>query len=70
MGNAISLYIIVHCAGMVFVLFFSMARESLLSGMFSRIHPKFYTPYLSSIIIGIVVSLVAFSYDDIVCPKV
>lgn len=40
-------------------IFFSMARDGLLPGLFSRIHPRFRTPYLSSIIVGIVVALVA-----------
>jgi APA family basic amino acid/polyamine antiporter len=40
-------------------IFFSMARDGLLPGFFSRIHPKFRTPYLSTILVGIVVALVA-----------
>jgi APA family basic amino acid/polyamine antiporter len=40
-------------------IFFSMARDGLLPGFFSRVHPKFRTPYLSTILVGIVVALVA-----------
>ena len=48
-------------------IFFSMARDRLLPPIFSRVHPKFRTPYLSSIIVGIVVALVAgFTPIDVV----
>lgn len=40
-------------------IFFSMARDRLLPGLFSHIHPRFRTPYLSSLIVGIVVAAVA-----------
>jgi len=40
-------------------IFFSMSRDGLLPGLFSRVHPRFRTPYLSSLIVGIVVALVA-----------
>ena len=40
-------------------IFFSMARDGLLPGLFSHIHHRFRTPYLSSLLIGIVVALVA-----------
>jgi len=40
-------------------IFFSMARDGLLPGFFSRIHRRFRTPYLSSLLVGIVVALVA-----------
>ena len=36
-----------------------MSRDGLLPRFFSRIHPKFRTPYLSSMLVGIVVALVA-----------
>ncbi len=39
--------------------FFAMSRDGLLPGAFSRIHPKFKTPYISSALIGIVVAFVA-----------
>jgi APA family basic amino acid/polyamine antiporter len=40
-------------------IFFSMARDQLLPGFFSRIHPRFRTPYLSSMLVGIIVAAVA-----------
>jgi basic amino acid/polyamine antiporter, APA family len=40
-------------------IFFSMARDGLLPGFFSRIHPRFRTPYLSSLLVGIFVAAVA-----------
>lgn len=40
-------------------IFFSMARDGLLPRVFSQVHPRFRTPYLSSIIIGVVVALIA-----------
>jgi basic amino acid/polyamine antiporter, APA family len=39
--------------------FFAMSRDGLLPAIFSRVHPRFRTPYLSSAIIGVVVALVA-----------
>jgi APA family basic amino acid/polyamine antiporter len=39
--------------------FFSMARDGLLPGVFARVHPRFSTPYLSSALIGVVVAVVA-----------
>jgi basic amino acid/polyamine antiporter, APA family len=40
-------------------IFFSMSRDGLLPGLFSRIHPRFRTPYLSSLLIGVVVAVLA-----------
>ncbi|GLV56200.1 amino acid permease [Dictyobacter sp. S3.2.2.5] len=40
-------------------IFFSMARDGLLPAFFSHVHPRFKTPYLSSVLIGVVVALVA-----------
>ena len=39
--------------------FFAMSRDGLLPDVFSRVHPTFRTPYLSSALIGIVVAVVA-----------
>jgi basic amino acid/polyamine antiporter, APA family len=48
-------------------IFFSMSRDGLLPGLFSRIHLRFRTPYLSSIIVGVFVALIAgFTPIDIV----
>ncbi len=48
-------------------IFFSMSRDGLLPRLFSRVHPRFRTPYLSSMLVGIVVALVAgFTPIDVV----
>jgi len=39
--------------------FFAMSRDGLLPDVFSRVHPTFRTPYLSSAIVGVVVAAVA-----------
>lgn len=39
--------------------FFAMSRDGLLPAVFSRVHPKFHTPYLSSALVGIIVAIVA-----------
>ena len=36
---------------------FSMSRDGLLPNVFSRVHPRFRTPYLASLTVGIVVAL-------------
>jgi APA family basic amino acid/polyamine antiporter len=38
-------------------IFFSMSRDGLLPGLFSRVHPRFRTPHLSTLVTGVVVSL-------------
>ncbi|WHZ11651.1 MAG: putative amino acid permease, GabP family [Burkholderiaceae bacterium] len=40
-------------------IFFAMARDGLLPGVFARVHPKLRTPYLSQLMIGAVVAIVA-----------
>jgi basic amino acid/polyamine antiporter, APA family len=39
--------------------FFAMSRDGLLPAIFSKVHPRFRTPYLSSAIVGVVVAIVA-----------
>ncbi|WSZ81704.1 amino acid permease [Streptomyces sp. NBC_00859] len=39
--------------------FFAMSRDGLLPKVFSRVHPKFGTPYRSTILLGLIVALVA-----------
>jgi APA family basic amino acid/polyamine antiporter len=39
--------------------FFSMSKDGLLPKAFSKVHPKFRTPYLSSITVGLVVAIFA-----------
>jgi APA family basic amino acid/polyamine antiporter len=40
-------------------IFFAMSRDGLLPAFFSRVHPRFRTPYLSTGLVGIVVAVVA-----------
>jgi APA family basic amino acid/polyamine antiporter len=40
-------------------IFFSMSRDGLLPRLFSHVHPRFRTPYLASLIVGVVVALIA-----------
>jgi APA family basic amino acid/polyamine antiporter len=40
-------------------IFFSMSRDGLLPEVFGRVHPRFRTPYLSTILVGIVVAVAA-----------
>ncbi len=40
-------------------IFFSMARDGLLPKLFSHVHPRFHTPYMSSLLIGAFVALIA-----------
>ncbi len=40
-------------------IFYSMSRDGLLPPIFSRVHPRFRTPYLSTILTGTIISLVA-----------
>lgn len=39
--------------------FYSMSRDGLLPDLFSRVHPRFRTPHLSTVIVAIVVAAVA-----------
>jgi APA family basic amino acid/polyamine antiporter len=36
-----------------------MSRDKMLPGVFKKLHPRFQTPYLGSIIVGIAVSIIA-----------
>lgn len=40
-------------------IFFSMSRDGLLPRVFSHVHPKFKTPYVTTIIAGIIIALFA-----------
>ncbi len=40
-------------------IFFSMAHDGLLPAVFGKVHPKFRTPYISTIVTGIVAALIA-----------
>jgi APA family basic amino acid/polyamine antiporter len=49
-------------------IFFSMARDGLLPSLFARIHPKFKTPHITTILTGIFVGLIGgvTSIDEMV----
>lgn len=40
-------------------IFYSMARDGLLPEVFSRVHPKFHTPWLATLITGLVAAVIA-----------
>ncbi len=40
-------------------IFFAMSRDGLLPPLFSRVHPRFGTPHLSTILVGAIVSVIA-----------
>lgn len=40
-------------------IFFTMAHDGLLPGLFSHVHPRLQTPYLSQLLIGVVVAIAA-----------
>ena len=40
-------------------IFFTMAKDGLLPPVFSKVHPKFKTPYMSTIIVGLVAMILA-----------
>jgi APA family basic amino acid/polyamine antiporter len=40
-------------------IFYSMSRDGLLPGIFSKVHPKYRTPYLATIITGTVAMCIA-----------
>jgi APA family basic amino acid/polyamine antiporter len=44
-------------------IFFTMSRDGLLPPVFGRLHPKFRTPHISSIMTGVVCALLAGFYD-------
>jgi len=43
--------------------FYSMSRDGLLPKVLAKVHPKFKTPWINTIIVGVVVSLAAAVFD-------
>ncbi|MCB5906595.1 amino acid permease [Streptomyces pinistramenti] len=51
--------------------FFAMSRDGLLPQFFSRVHPRFGTPYRSTVLLGVVVAVVAgFTSIDVLAELV
>ncbi|WP_327352656.1 amino acid permease [Streptomyces sp. NBC_01304] len=51
--------------------FFAMSRDGLLPQAFSRVHPRFGTPYRSTILLGVIVAIVAgFTSIDVLAELV
>jgi APA family basic amino acid/polyamine antiporter len=44
-------------------IFYTMSRDGLLPPVFSRLHPRFRTPYISSALVGVACGLLAGLYD-------
>jgi len=66
LGGIINIGAIAGLASVVLVMlmaqpriFYSMARDGLLPSVFGKVHPRFKTPYITTIITGIVAAIVA-----------
>jgi APA family basic amino acid/polyamine antiporter len=48
-------------------IFFAMSRDGLLPPLFSRLHPRYRTPHLSTMLVGVLVAIVAavFPLDEL-----
>jgi APA family basic amino acid/polyamine antiporter len=44
-------------------IFYTMARDGLLPGIFARVHPKYRTPWINTLVVGIIVALAAGFFD-------
>jgi len=44
-------------------IFYTMARDGLLPRVFSRVHPKFRTPWINTVLVGIIVAFAAGFFD-------
>ena len=44
-------------------IFYTMARDGLLPKIFSRVHPKFRTPWINTLLVGLLVALAAGIFD-------
>lgn len=40
-------------------IFYTMARDGLMPAAFSRVHPKFKTPWINTIVVGVIIGIVA-----------
>jgi basic amino acid/polyamine antiporter, APA family len=44
-------------------IFYTMARDGLLPRIFAKVHPKFQTPYINTILVGIITAVAAGFFD-------
>jgi basic amino acid/polyamine antiporter, APA family len=44
-------------------IFYTMARDGLLPKVFSRVHPKFQTPYINTVLVGVITAVAAGFFD-------
>jgi APA family basic amino acid/polyamine antiporter len=44
-------------------IFYTMARDGLLPKVFSRVHPKFRTPWINTLVVGLAVAIAAGFFD-------
>ena len=44
-------------------IFYTMARDGLLPRVFARVHPKFQTPYINTILVGVITAVAAGFFD-------
>jgi len=44
-------------------IFYTMARDGLLPRVFSRVHPKYRTPWINTLLVGLVVAIAAGIFD-------
>jgi APA family basic amino acid/polyamine antiporter len=44
-------------------IFYTMARDGLLPKVFARVHPKFQTPYINTILVGVITAVAAGFFD-------
>jgi APA family basic amino acid/polyamine antiporter len=44
-------------------IFYTMARDGLLPKVFSRVHPRFKTPYINTVLVGIITAIAAGFFD-------
>jgi APA family basic amino acid/polyamine antiporter len=44
-------------------IFYTMAREGLLPKIFSKVHPKFHTPYINTLLVGTITAVAAGFFD-------
>jgi APA family basic amino acid/polyamine antiporter len=44
-------------------IFYTMAKDGLLPGVFGKVHPRFKTPWINTIVVGIIVAIAAAIFD-------